>query len=96
MSSTRLLMLGAVRIFQPVHGYDVRRWATVFPFGMYAACSFTVGAVTGVTGIVRFGQVCTWFACGITVLASAGLLRRLRHAWMPGGRSSAPAEEGAM
>jgi DNA-binding PadR family transcriptional regulator len=25
MSSTRLLMLGAVRIFQPVHGYFVRR-----------------------------------------------------------------------
>ena len=25
MSSTRLLVLGAVRIFQPVHGYDVRR-----------------------------------------------------------------------
>ena len=25
MSSTRLLVLGIVRIFQPVHGYDVRR-----------------------------------------------------------------------
>ena len=40
MSSTRLLVLGVVRIFQPVHGYDVRRellswrvdqWANVAP-----------------------------------------------------------------
>ena len=25
MSSTRLLVLGCVRLFQPVHGYEVRR-----------------------------------------------------------------------
>jgi hypothetical protein len=40
MSSTRLLILGAVRIFQPVHGYFVRRellswradqWAKINP-----------------------------------------------------------------
>ena len=40
MASTRLLVLGVVRIFQPVHGYDVRRellswrvdqWANVAP-----------------------------------------------------------------
>jgi len=28
MSATRLLVLGAVKIFQPVHGYDVRRELT--------------------------------------------------------------------
>jgi DNA-binding PadR family transcriptional regulator len=46
MSSTRLLVLGAVRIFQPVHGYDVRRelltwrvdqWANVAPGSIYNA-----------------------------------------------------------
>jgi hypothetical protein len=26
-------------IIRPRLSYDVRRWATVFPFGMYAACS---------------------------------------------------------
>lgn len=44
MSTTRLLVLGAVRIFQPVHGYDVRRellswgvadWAHVQPGSIY-------------------------------------------------------------
>jgi len=43
-ASTRLLVLGVVRIFQPVHGYDVRRelmswhvheWASVAPGSIY-------------------------------------------------------------
>ena len=46
MSSTRLLILGVVRWFQPVHGYDVRRevlswhadeWANVAPGSIYHA-----------------------------------------------------------
>jgi len=46
MSSTRLLVLGAVRILQPVHGYDVRRelvgwhleeWTNVEPGSIYSA-----------------------------------------------------------
>lgn len=46
MSSTRLLVLGVVRIFQPVHGYDVRRellswraneWANIAPGSIYNA-----------------------------------------------------------
>jgi DNA-binding PadR family transcriptional regulator len=46
MSSTRLLILGAVRIFQPVHGYFVRRellswqvdrWAQLNPGSVYNA-----------------------------------------------------------
>ena len=45
-TSTRLLVLGVVRIFQPVHGYDVRRellswrvdqWANVAPGSIYNA-----------------------------------------------------------
>ncbi len=46
MSSTRLLVLGVVKIFQPVHGYDVRRelltwraddWGHVNPGSIYHA-----------------------------------------------------------
>jgi DNA-binding PadR family transcriptional regulator len=46
MSSTRLLVLGVVRIFEPIHGYDVRRellswrvdqWANVAPSSIYNA-----------------------------------------------------------
>lgn len=44
MSATRLLVLGAVRIFQPVHGYSIRRellswdvesWAALNPGSVY-------------------------------------------------------------
>ena len=46
MSTTRLLVLGAVRIFQPAHGYLVRRelvtwhvddWANLNPGSIYNA-----------------------------------------------------------
>lgn len=46
MTSTRLLVLGAVRYLQPVHGYEIRRellswgaedWANVAPGSIYSA-----------------------------------------------------------
>ena len=52
MSSTRLLVLGAVRIFQPVHGYFVRRellswraeeWAHLNPGSVYNAIRTLTG-----------------------------------------------------
>jgi tellurite resistance protein TehA-like permease len=43
-----LSSLVSCEILRPRLRYDVRRWATVFPLGMYAACSFAVGQVTGV------------------------------------------------
>ena len=45
-STTRLLVLGVIRIFQPVHGYEVRRelmswrvdeWASIAPGSIYNA-----------------------------------------------------------
>jgi tellurite resistance protein TehA-like permease len=78
-----LVPLIVSEIARPRLAYDVRRWATVFPLGMYAACSFTVGRVAGIPGIVRFGQVETWVALGATVLALAGLTRSGWRAWRP-------------
>ena len=62
-------------------GYDIRRWATVFPLGMYAACSITVGQVARVSGITGFGRVWAWVALAATLLALAGLFLRVRGAW---------------
>lgn len=65
MSSTRLLVLGAVRIFQPVHGYDVRRellswkvdqWANVAPGSIYNALkSLTKDKFLKVAGTGQIG-----------------------------------------
>jgi len=64
MSSTRLLILGVVRIFQPVHGYDVRRellswraneWASVSPGSIYNALKSLTR--DGLLEVVGTGQV---------------------------------------
>jgi hypothetical protein len=73
-----LLPLVIAEVLRPRLGYDVRRWATVFPLGMYAACSFATSQVTGIAGITDFGQVWTWVAFTASLLALAGLLR---HGW---------------
>ena len=72
-----LLVGEAVR---PRLRYDLRRWATVFPLGMYAACSFTVGQVAGISGISRFGQLETWVAVAATLAVLAGLVRQIWRA----------------
>ena len=89
-----LFPLVSCEILRPRLSYDVRRWATVFPLGMYAACSFAVGQVTGISGIAGFAQVWTWVAFTVTLVVLAGLLRRARHVWWPAPRSpsSIPAE----
>jgi DNA-binding PadR family transcriptional regulator len=52
MSTTRMMILGIVRIFQPVHGYDVHReleswraehWASVAPGSIYHALKKLAG-----------------------------------------------------
>ncbi len=64
-STTRLLVLGVVRIFQPVHGYDVRRelvswhaeeWANVAPGSIYNALkSLTKEGLLEVVGTKQVG-----------------------------------------
>lgn len=71
-----LPLLIVAEILRPRLGYDVRRWSTVFPFGMYAACSFTAGTVTAISGITDFARVWVWVALAVWLLASIAMLRR--------------------
>ena len=57
--------------------YDVRRWSTVFPVGMYAACSFAVAKVEAITGIEHFARVWVWVAFAVWLAVFAGMLRRI-------------------
>jgi DNA-binding PadR family transcriptional regulator len=64
-STTRLLVLGVVRIFQPVHGYDVRRelmtwraheWASIKPGSIYNALkTLTRDGLLEVVAVDRVG-----------------------------------------
>jgi tellurite resistance protein TehA-like permease len=65
---------------RPRLSYDVQRWATVFPLGMYAACSFAVGQVTGMGGISTFARVWTCVAVVVSLFVFAGLIHRIRQA----------------
>jgi voltage-gated anion channel len=56
--------------------YNVRRWSTVFPVGMYAACSFIVGTVTQTAGITDFARVWVWVALAVWLVVFAAMLRR--------------------
>jgi hypothetical protein len=70
-----VLVVGEV--VRPRLAYDLRRWATGFPLGMYAACSFAAGKVLGIAGIVTFARVWTWVAFAATLALLGGLFRRL-------------------
>jgi hypothetical protein len=55
---------------------------------MYAACSFAVGQVTGITGIGVFARVWTWLAVTVSLFVLAGLIRRswhVLHGWSSAG-----------
>lgn len=55
-------------------GYDVRRWATVFPVGMYAACSFDAGHAAQVSGLNVFARVWVWLAFALWLLVFVAML----------------------
>jgi tellurite resistance protein TehA-like permease len=55
--------------------YDVRRWATVFPIGMYAAMSFTTAGVAGAPWIGDFARGWTWVALAAWAVVAVGACR---------------------
>lgn len=68
-----LLVCEALR---PRLHYTVRRWSTVFPVGMYAACSFIVGDVANASGITDFARVWVWVALVVWLLVFGAMLSR--------------------
>jgi tellurite resistance protein TehA-like permease len=71
-----LLVLLSVEARWPRLRYDTRRWATVFPLGMYAASSFAVGAVAHASAITSFARVWVWIALASWASVFAGMIGR--------------------
>jgi hypothetical protein len=71
-----LPVLLAVEAWRPRVAYDVRRWSTVFPVGMYAACSFSVGAATKTAPITDFARVWVWLGVALWLVVFIAMLRR--------------------
>jgi tellurite resistance protein TehA-like permease len=72
-----LPVLVAVELIRPRLGYDVRRWATVFPLGMYAACSFVTGDAVGAGALHRFADAWTWVAAAVWLVVFAAMAGKL-------------------
>lgn len=70
-----LLVAEAVR---PRHGYDVLRWATVFPMGMAAAATLAVATAVGLPWLSRPGQVLVWVAVAVWLVVAAGAVLAAR------------------
>jgi hypothetical protein len=71
-----LPVLLVAEVVWPRFEYDVRRWSTVFPFGMYAACSFVVGAAAKAGAITSFARVWIWIALAVWAVVLTAMIRR--------------------
>jgi tellurite resistance protein TehA-like permease len=56
--------------------YDIRRWSTVFPFGMYAVCSFLTGRVAEIGWLTTFARVWVWVAVAVWLAVVLELIFR--------------------
>ncbi|MFE7597322.1 tellurite resistance/C4-dicarboxylate transporter family protein [Streptomyces sp. NPDC057494] len=66
-------------------GYDVLRWATVFPLGMTAVAALSTSAATGVDWLGALGRVLLWIAVAAWLATAYGLARlALRPGRRPG------------
>ncbi len=72
------------------------RWSTVFPLGMYAACSFVVGSVAHAGAITSFARVCVWIALASWTIVFAATIGRavevVRRPGPPDAGTPAPTE----
>jgi hypothetical protein len=79
--------------------YDTRRWSTVFPVGMYAACSFAAGTAAHLPPLVQFARIWTWVAVAVWLAVLAATLWQprslLRAEGSPGEDGPGPEVTGA-
>jgi tellurite resistance protein TehA-like permease len=71
-----LPVLVAGELAPPRRRFDVRRWSTVFPVGMYAAMSRAVGDAVHAPALVAFARAWTWVAVAVWALVAVASVRR--------------------
>jgi hypothetical protein len=70
-----LAVLIVAECLAPRLRYDTRRWSTVFPVGMYAACGFATGAALHASPLTDFARVWVWIALAVWGTTLAGAVR---------------------
>lgn len=74
-----LVVLVIAEVARPRLRIELRRWATVFPVGMYAAASFAIGRFLDVRGISDFARIWTWIALAFWALVCSGTFAARRR-----------------
>jgi tellurite resistance protein TehA-like permease len=85
----------AAEILRPRLSYNVRRWSTVFPVAMYAACSFIVGTLTQTPAISDFARVWVWVSLVVWAIVFGAMLRRTPALFVANGDASADTRTGS-
>jgi tellurite resistance protein TehA-like permease len=67
--------LVVAEIASPRIRYEDERWSSVFPIGMYAACSFVVAGAAGISVIADFARVWVWVALGVWAVVLVATIR---------------------
>jgi tellurite resistance protein TehA-like permease len=73
-----LPVLAVDELRSPRLRYDVRRWSTVFPPGMYAVSSAAVGRAMSVSLLVSFARVWIWIALAVWLAVAIAGVQRAR------------------
>jgi len=77
------LVLLVAEVVRPRPGYDMRRWATVFPMGMTAAATLSVADAMDAPWLRVPGQVLVWVAVAAWLATAAGAVRSARAGGEP-------------
>ncbi|MGH2885468.1 MAG: tellurite resistance/C4-dicarboxylate transporter family protein, partial [Solirubrobacteraceae bacterium] len=73
------LVAGELR--RPRRGYGTRRWATVFPLGMYAVSAFSLAGSLGATGLRDFARAWIWIAVAAWAATLLGMVQSGWRRW---------------
>ncbi|NUP47215.1 MAG: hypothetical protein HOW97_07850 [Catenulispora sp.] len=73
-------VLAAAELRWPRPGYDIRRWATVFPMGMSAAACLSTATAAGVGWLDPLGRVLLWVGFAAWLATAYGLAGQWRRA----------------
>ncbi|MEV6478716.1 tellurite resistance/C4-dicarboxylate transporter family protein [Streptomyces sp. NPDC051576] len=69
------VVLAAAEVARPRPRYDVRRWSTVFPLGMTAAATLSVGSAVDISWLRTPGEVVLWIAVAVWLVVATGTVR---------------------
>jgi tellurite resistance protein TehA-like permease len=75
---TGYLVLLAAEATRPRPGYDMLRWATVFPMAMTAAATLSVAAAVDIPWLTGPGRVLVWVAVAAWLAVAAGAVLAAR------------------